>query len=118
MQHKQDDPSVAVAEPQTKSKPSKRPVPKRLPAFNVVLLDDNDHSYDYVIEMLALVFTYPVEKAFQMAEEVDKSGRVIVFTTHKELAELKRDQILGYGADPRLSRSRGSMSAVIEPAED
>jgi ATP-dependent Clp protease adaptor protein ClpS len=52
-----------------------------------------------------------------MAKEVDKSGRVIVMTTHKELAELKRDQILGYGADPRLSRSRGSMAAIIEPAD-
>ena len=118
MQHKQDDPSVAVAEPKIKPRPSTRPVPKRLPAFNVVLLDDNDHSYDYVIEMLALVFTYPVETAYQMAKEVDKSGRVVVLTTHKELAELKRDQILGYGADPRLSRSKGSMSAVIEPADE
>jgi ATP-dependent Clp protease adaptor protein ClpS len=117
MTNKQDDQSVAVAEPQAKTKPSTRPQPRTMPLFNVVLLDDNDHSYDYVIEMLGRVFTHPVQRAFQMAKEVDKAGRVIVMTTHKELAELKRDQILGYGADPRLSRSRGSMSAVIEPAE-
>jgi ATP-dependent Clp protease adaptor protein ClpS len=118
MPQNQDDPSVAVAEPLIKRKPSTRPVPRRLPAFNVVLLDDNDHSYDYVIEMLGVVFMYPVERAYQMAKEVDKSGRVVVLTTHKELAELKRDQILRYGADPRLTRSQGSMSAVIEPAAD
>ena len=38
-------------------------------------------------------------------------------TTHKELAELKRDQILAYGADWRLERSSGAMKAVVEPAE-
>lgn len=117
MANKQDDQSVVVAEPKTRVKPSTRPQPRTLPLFNVVLLDDDDHSYDYVIEMLGIVFTHPVERAFQMAKEVDKSGRVVVMTAHKELAELKRDQILGYGADPRLGRSRGSMAAIIEPAD-
>jgi ATP-dependent Clp protease adaptor protein ClpS len=50
-----------------------------------------------------------------MACEVDATGRVIVDTTHRERAELKRDQIHAYGADPRLSHSRGSMRATIEP---
>ena len=113
---KDEQSGVAVAQPKTA--PSTRPKPRHLPPFNVVLLDDDDHSYDYVIEMLGVVFTYEVEKAFQMAKEVDKSGRVIVLTTHKELAELKRDQILAYGADPRLQRSNGSMRAIVEPAED
>ena len=36
----------------------------------------------------------------------------------KELAELKRDQILGYGRDPQVSCSSGSMNAVIEPATE
>jgi ATP-dependent Clp protease adaptor protein ClpS len=39
-----------------------------------------------------------------------------VLTTHKELAELKRDQILAYGADPRMEESKGSMRAIVEPA--
>ena len=110
---------AGVAEPKTKTKtkPSTRPKPKHLPPFNVVLLDDDDHSYEYVIEMLGVIFAYQPEKAFKLAKEVDESGRVIVLTTHKEYAELKRDQILAYGADPRLSRSKGSMGAVVEPAE-
>jgi ATP-dependent Clp protease adaptor protein ClpS len=90
---------------------------KQLPPFNVVLLDDDDHTYEYVIEMLGKVFGYAKERAFKLAEEVDGSGRVIVLTTHKELAELKRDQILAYGRDSRISASRGSMTAIIEPAE-
>ena len=106
---------VAVAEP-TKRKAPARPTPKQLPPYNVVLLDDDVHTYAYVIEMLGVVFAHGVEKAYQMAKEVDKSGRVIVLTTHKELAELKRDQILAYGADPRMEESKGSMRAVVEPA--
>jgi ATP-dependent Clp protease adaptor protein ClpS len=47
-----------------------------------------------------------------------KRGRVIVCTTTLEHAELKRDQIHAFGPDPLLSRSRGSMSAIIEPVED
>jgi ATP-dependent Clp protease adaptor protein ClpS len=90
---------------------------KRLPPYNVVLLDDNDHSYEYVIEMLKTIFAYQEPKGFVLAREVDKNGRVIVLTTHKELAELKRDQIHAYGTDWRVATCCGSMSAVIEPAE-
>ena len=107
---------VAVAEPKKTTQP-KRPVPKQLPPYNVVLLDDDDHSYDYVIEMLGKVFGYAKEKAYLLAREVDGSGRVIVLTTHKERAELKRDQILAYGRDARISACLGSMTAIIEPAQ-
>lgn len=85
--------------------------------WNVVLLDDDDHTYDYVVEMLGKVFGYNLEKAFKMACEVDRTGRVIVDTTTLERAELKRDQIQAYGPDWRLERSAGSMSATIEPTE-
>lgn len=104
----------------TKIAPAKKTKPqtKQLPPFNVILLDDDDHSYEYVIEMLGKVFGHPVEKAFAMAKEVDNSGRVIVLTTHKERAELKRDQILAYGPDARIASCTISMKAVIEPAED
>lgn len=82
--------------------------------WNVVLLNDDDHTYEYVIEMLGRIFGHPVEKAFLMAKEVDSTGRVVVDTTTKERAELKRDQIHAYGKDWRLPRCKGSMSAVIE----
>lgn len=102
----------------TKTRPKRKTAPpKQLPPWNVVLLDDDDHSYDYVIEMLGKVCYHSVEQATKMAKEVDSNGRVIVLTTHKERAELKRDQILAYGPDQRIAGSTQSMKSVIEPAE-
>jgi len=88
-----------------------------LPPYNVVLLDDDDHSYEYVIFMLKKVFGHPLEKGLKMAQEVDATGRVVVKTTHLEEAELKRDQIQNFGPDPLIPRCKGSMSATIEPAD-
>jgi ATP-dependent Clp protease adaptor protein ClpS len=93
------------------------PKPRTAPLWHVVLLDDDDHTYDYVIEMLGKVFGYSTEKSLGMACEVDQSGRVIVDTTHLERAELKQQQIHAYGADWRIERCAGSMRAVLEPAE-
>jgi ATP-dependent Clp protease adaptor protein ClpS len=91
---------------------------KRQPPYNVVLLNDDDHTYEYVITMLQVLFGHPREKGYAMAKEVDSTGRVIVLTTNKEHAELKQEQIHAYGPDPLLlPRSQGSMSAVIEPVE-
>jgi ATP-dependent Clp protease adaptor protein ClpS len=87
-----------------------------LPPYNVVLLDDNDHSYEYVILMLKKVFGHFLEKGYEMAQEVDATGRVIVATTNLEQAELKRDQIQSFGPDPLIPRCKGSMSATVEPA--
>lgn len=89
---------------------------RKLPPWNVVLLDDDDHTYAYVIEMLHNLFGHPVELAYLMALEVDTTGRVVVLTTHRERAELERDRIHAYGADPRIPHCKGSMSAIIEPA--
>ena len=91
--------------------------PKLTPKFNVVLLDDNDHTYDYVIEMLMKIFNRSRYKAFEMACEVDFTDRVIVFTGSKKISERKRNQILSYGPDLRLERSKGSMLAILESVE-
>ncbi|CAN5779631.1 ATP-dependent Clp protease adaptor ClpS [soil metagenome] len=87
-----------------------------LPPYNVVLLDDNDHSYEYVILMLKKVFGHSIEKGYEMAQEVDAKGRVVVATTNLEQAELKRDQIQSFGPDPMIPHCKGSMSATVEPA--
>jgi ATP-dependent Clp protease adaptor protein ClpS len=86
------------------------------PLYNVVLLDDDTHTYDYVIEMLARLFLFSEIEAYRHAEEVDRTGRTVVITCELPQAEFARDQIRGYGADPRIEGSTGSMSAVIEPA--
>lgn len=88
----------------------------RQPRYNVILLDDNEHTYDYVIRMLIKLFHYTEEKAYQLACEVDNNGRVIVLTTTREHAELKQDQIHAFGVDPLIAQCKGSMTSVLEPA--
>jgi ATP-dependent Clp protease adaptor protein ClpS len=114
------EPDVAVAEPpvvqpkrKSKSNPKKKP-PRRQPRYHVILWNDDDHTHEYVIEMMAKLFGHPREKGFLIAEEVDKQGKAICFTTALEHAELKRDQIHAYGPDARSAKSKGSMSATIE----
>lgn len=87
-----------------------------VPLYQVVLLDDNDHTYDYVIEMLQKIFIFTLDQAYRHAEEVDRCGRTVLITCELPQAEFARDQIHSYGADWRLPRSQGSMSAVVEPA--
>lgn len=112
---KANTPVATETKPAPATKPSNKP--RQLPPYNVVLLDDNDHTYEYVIEMLRSLFGHSEQQSFKMAEEVDSNGRVIVLTTHKEKAELKRDQIHAFGTDHRIASCKGSMSAIIEPAE-
>ena len=86
------------------------------PLYHVILLNDEDHTYDYVVEMLCKIFAMSEATAFGHAVEVDTKGTTIVLTCELEKAELKRDQIHAYGPDWRLPRSLGSMAAVVEPA--
>src|SRR5829696_2055599 len=87
---------------------------KKQPPYHVILHNDDDHSFEYVIRMLKELFAHPEETGFKMAEEVHTKGRVIVCTTSLERAELKQEQIHAYGPDPLIERSAGSMSASIE----
>ena len=89
---------------------------KLQPLYHVILLNDEDHTYDYVIEMLVKVFAMTESTAFGHAVEVDTAGTTILLTCELEKAELKRDQVHAYGPDWRLPRSLGSMAAIVEPA--
>lgn len=105
----------ADVEPAVTVTPQDASRPKRQPRYHVVLWNDDDHTYQYVIAMLRQLFGHPPERGFLLAKQVDRDGRVVVLTTTKEHAELKRDQIHAFGADRLLARSKGSMSASIEP---
>ena len=87
-----------------------------LKPWNVILLDDDDHTYEYVVEMLRAVFGMTPERAYLHACEVDASHRTILVSTSREHAELKQEQVHAYGPDPRIPRCAGSMTALIEPA--
>jgi len=86
------------------------------PLYHVVLLDDSEHTYDYVVEMLQKLVLMSEAQAFGHAVEVDTTGRTIVITCELPQAEFARDQIQSYGPDPRLPQSKGSMRAILEPA--
>jgi ATP-dependent Clp protease adaptor protein ClpS len=86
------------------------------PLFNLVLLDDDEHTYEYVIEMLQRLFFKSESEAFRHAVEVDTTGRTVIITCGLGEAEFGRDQIHAYGADWRMPQSKGSMSAIVEPA--
>ena len=88
---------------------------KRQPQYNVVLWDDDDHSYDYVELMMLQLFGHSESLSYSIARTVDSSGRAICLTTTMEHAELKRDQIHAFGPDSLIERCSGSMKASIEP---
>jgi ATP-dependent Clp protease adaptor protein ClpS len=104
--------------PTTTTLPGTREETKEVfaPMFHVVLLDDDEHTYDYVIEMLQSLFLLSRDQAYHHAVEVDSAGRTIVLTADLPVASFAKDQIHGYGADWRIPKSKGSMSAILEPA--
>lgn len=107
-----------VAPHQPRVQPLTAP-PAMEPPWHVILLDDDFHSVEYVIEMLHVIFGHSRELGKRMAEEVDTTGRVIVATVHKELAELRQQQIEEFGPDPQEHTPQGqvSMKALIECSE-
>jgi len=104
-QQEKERSNSAVAEPpaaQGKLRPKtadpKRD-PKPQPPYAVVVLNDDDHTYPYVIDTLCRVCHHPAERAFQLARQIDQTGRAVVWSGTLEVAELKRDQIRGMGPD-------------------
>jgi len=104
-----------VADPPPAVEPTDETRSRRQPRYHVVLWNDDDHTYQYVIAMLKKLFGHPTARGLALAREVDQQGRVVVLTTTREHAELKRDQIHAMGPDTLLARSKGAMSASIEP---
>jgi ATP-dependent Clp protease adaptor protein ClpS len=88
------------------------------PLYNVVLLNDDDHTAEYVIEMLEKLFAIAESQGWKHVIEVDSTGRTIVMTCDLPVAEFGRDQIHAFGADWRIARCKGSMSAVVEPCPE
>lgn len=88
---------------------------KRQPRYQVVLWDDNDHTYQYVVRMMRELFRFDTAQAMDIAVRVDTTGRASCLTTTREHAELKRDQIHAYGKDELIAGCAGSMTASIEP---
>ncbi|MDR3181373.1 MAG: ATP-dependent Clp protease adaptor ClpS [Planctomycetaceae bacterium] len=108
-----DEPDAAVMV-RPKHSPKKKDKTQKESRFNVILWNDDVHTFDYVIFMLGKVFGYSVEQGLRLAVEVHTCGKAVVFTSALEQAEVKRDTILGFGPDPLIAASDGSIIATLE----
>jgi len=85
--------------------------------YHVIILNDDEHTFDYVVEMLQAVLGLALQIALDHTMEAHTTGSSIVWTCGLTEAEKKRDQIHAYGPDWRMPDSRGSVTALIEPAQ-
>src|SRR5437773_2539443 len=113
----------AVISPPAPTKPAKEkkpkpadPKPKFQPPYAVVVLNDNDHTFEYVIEGLMRFCGHSAEKAFKLAEQIHRTWRAAVWSGTMEVAELKRDQLRGMGPDFYAKRVvTYPLGVLIEP---
>ena len=88
---------------------------KLLPPYHVIVLNDDHHSMEFVVEVLCKVFGYQPERSVQLMLEAHTSGRAIVWTGAKEVAELKAEQITSFH-EKRGGTDLGPLGCTIEPA--
>ncbi len=91
---------------------------EKLPRYRVILWNDDDHTFEYVIFMMKKIFNYGIKQGSDIAMSVHKHGKTSVAVLPLEEAELRREQILHFGPDPLLSESLSSMYATLEPVEE
>lgn len=87
---------------------------KIAPNYRVVLINDEDHTYDYVVELLTKTCKLSRAQAFKCAVEVDLSERTIVFYGSEEECQECSNKINDFGPDHRMPQSRGSMMSEVE----
>lgn len=89
----------------------------RYRAWSVILHDDDHHTASYAIYMLQELFAFDIDEATELTKQVAKDGRAGVFVGHREHAELKQEQIHGFGKDRSVAQCAGAMTATLEPLE-
>jgi ATP-dependent Clp protease adaptor protein ClpS len=83
-------------------------------SLQAILINDEEHSYEYVVEMLGAVAQLGRSQAFKCAVEVDLAGRTAIKSGSREECEKIVLGVKSYGADHRMLNSRSSMHAVVE----
>jgi len=105
--------TTVTAEPDVEQVPRTR----RQPPYNVILANDDDHSFEFVVMVLCKALHFSVEKAFLLTQEAHTSGRAVVWTGAREVAELKAEQIQTFHEiRERDNRDLGPLGCHIEPA--
>jgi ATP-dependent Clp protease adaptor protein ClpS len=98
--------STAVAEPKQKNKPKPNP-PKHLPGWKVLLHNDDKNEMIFVVRTIMELTTLNHQDAVERTIEAHESGVALLLRTHKERAELYKEQF----------ESKG-LTATIEPEEE
>jgi ATP-dependent Clp protease adaptor protein ClpS len=89
----------------------------RLPPYNVIIENDDLHSFEFVLEVLIKTLGCTTERAYQFTLQAHTSGRAIVWTGPKEVAELKYDQIRSFHETrPGDGAQLGPVGCTVEPA--
>ncbi len=110
-----NEPVVVVAE-KPRAKQDSKSDPKPQPPYAVIVHNDDFHTFPYVIEVLQKVCGHSLEKAFVLTSQVHHSGQAIVWSGALEVAELKRDQIRGFGPDFYAEQTvRFPLGVTVEP---
>lgn len=108
------EPDVIVT---TKSKPEEQTRTRRVPPYNVVLENDDYHSIEFVVGVLRKALGYSQERAAVLTLEAHHSGRAVVWTGPKEVAELKAEQIRTFHETRAVDNlPLGPLGCTIEPA--
>jgi len=90
--------------------------PETQPPYAVIVFNDHEHSFPFVIETFMKVFGYDLEKSRSLAVEIHNQGKGIVWSGSREVAELKRDQIRSVGPDFYATRKVDfPLGVTIEP---
>ena len=100
----------------TTTRPKRAERTRRLPPYNVILENDDDHSFEFVIEALRKALCCTEQRAIQFTSEAHTTGRAIVWTGAKEVAELKAEQIQSFHEIRADGRKLGPLGVYIEPA--
>jgi ATP-dependent Clp protease adaptor protein ClpS len=112
-----NDPSTPDIHITTKPKEREETRTRRLPPYNVILENDDHHSFEFVVDVLRKALGYNEQRAFALTYQAHTSGRAVVWTGSKEVAELKLEQIRSFHEIRALDGAKlGPLSCTIEPA--
>jgi ATP-dependent Clp protease adaptor protein ClpS len=98
----------------TLTEPSEKTTFRLLPPYHVILENDPDHTFDFVIGVLVQVLKLAVEKASLLAQETHTTGEAIIWTGSKEVAELLVEQIQTFHETREDGRKLGPVGVRIE----
>jgi ATP-dependent Clp protease adaptor protein ClpS len=100
----------------TKPKEHHETATRRIPPYNVILENDDYHTLEFVVDVLRKVLGCPLERAVQLALQAHTTGRSIIWTGTREVAELKVEQVRSFHEVRADGTKLGPLGCSIEPA--